>query len=50
MAYVQVEADEVSVGDPRLVLNLSVLQQRLEEGPDGLQFKCMGPTHFSNAY
>ena len=50
MAYVQVEADDVCTPAPFLLVNNSLLrQQRLEEGPEGLQFKCthliLGPIH-----
>jgi len=43
MAYVQVEADDVSIpfGSLSIPRWLTKTQQRLEEGPEGLQFKCM---------
>lgn len=44
MAYVQVEADDVSTVSilPMCQIAYSTNpQQRLEEGPEGLQFKCM---------
>lgn len=39
MAYVQVEADDVRALSLSHYLQLT-LRQRLEEGPEGLQFKC----------
>lgn len=40
MAYVQVEADDVST-TLHLRSQRSEISQRLEEGPEGLQFKSM---------
>jgi hypothetical protein len=41
MAYVQVEADDVRTPVLLQSLILNLFDQRLEEGPEGLQFKCM---------
>jgi hypothetical protein len=40
MAYVQIEADEVSVDSPFAQSRSDFGQQRIEEGPDRLQFHC----------
>ena len=42
MAYVQIEADEVSVGFPIQPLRFDFGLQRIEEGPERLQFHCAG--------
>ena len=40
MAYVQIEADEVSVGSPIEPFRSDFGLQRIEEGPERLQFHC----------
>ena len=40
MAYVQIEADEVSDGSHLTVLRSDSGLQRMEEGPERLQFHC----------
>lgn len=41
MAFVQIEADEVRVSSPSTLFIRSDLHpQRIEEGPEGLQFHC----------
>jgi hypothetical protein len=42
MAYVQIEADEVSVGSPIKLFRSDFVIQRMEEGPERLQFQCAG--------
>jgi len=41
MAYVQIEADEVRVDPPNVPPRSNLRPQRLEEGPESLQFHCM---------
>lgn len=48
MAYVQIEADEVSVGSPTQPLCSDFGLQRIEEGPERLQFHCAGQSIFSS--
>ena len=38
MAYVQIEADEVSVGSPIKLFRSDFGSQRIEEGPERLEF------------
>lgn len=40
MAYVQIEADEVSAGLPGTPFRSDTGLQRIEEGPERLQFQC----------
>lgn len=50
MAYVQIEADEVSGGSHLTLFHSDFGLQRMEEGPERLQFNCtrQPPQHLNS--